>query len=298
MSRLMFVAAGVLGLGHQASGQQIPARDLLEFPIGLMGEASALAREMGGGLWNPANMALARPDRVQVSVSALNSPIDQGVTAQLGALAIVLPRGLTASVSATSARVADLLRTDADPQSLGGEINYSTTILSAGVAKRFGGALVGVSTRYRWGVQDLVHRGVFAVDGGFVAERVLDTPVRIAASTFMFSPTARQDEPATFMGAVDAPLVRSDTTWSWRGGYAVSNTERRSREGYAFTSARYRQLDLRIGIARSVQFGNPTQRLRLGLGAHYAGYTVGIAREESGAGLGASYQFLLTSVFR
>jgi hypothetical protein len=36
----------------------------------------------------------------------------------------------------------------------------------------------------------------------------------------------------------------------------------------------------------------------LGLGLRYARYLVGVAREEGTAGLGSTYQFLLTTVFR
>ena len=39
-----------------------------------------------------------------------------------------------------------------------------------------------------------------------------------------------------------------------------------------------------------------TSRLRLGLGLHYSHYLVGVAREDGTAGLGANYQFLLTTV--
>ena len=63
-------------------------------------------------------------------------------------------------------------------------------------------------------------------------------------------------------------------------------------------SARTRMFELRGGLARQSAYGFSTTRLRLGLGLRYARYLVGVAREEGTAGLGSTYQFLLTTVFR
>ncbi len=300
MSHLTFAAWSWLLAPAALLGQArtVPGRDLLDFPIGSMAEARSLAHQLGGGLWNPASMALPAGDRLQLGVAALNSPQDQGVTGSAFTAATTLPRGLTVSVSATHMSVTDLIRTETDPQSIGGEIPYNTTVYSGGAALTRGNTAFGLAVRYRSGTDDLQHGGVAAVDGGFVADRVLGTPVRLAASTFLFSPTRRGLEPATFLAAADVPVLHGDTTWVIRSGYSITSTEARSHEGYLFATARYRQIDARGGLAQSTEFGSTTRRLRLGMGLHYARYSVGIAREDSGAGLGATYQFLLTTVFR
>ncbi len=300
MSRFTFGAWCWLMAPAALLGQSrpVPGRDLLDFPIGSMAEARPLASELGAGLWNPASIAMPAGDRLRLGVVALNSPQDQAVTGSSFTAATALPRGVTVSLSATRMSVADLLRTETDPQSIGGEIPYNTTVYSASAALRRGPAVFGAAVRYRSGVDDIQRGGAVALDGGVIVDRVLGTPLRVAGSTFLFSPTRRGLEPATFLAAADVPLVHGDSTWEIRSGYSVTNTEARSHEGYLFASARYGQIDARGGLAQSTDFGNTTRRVRLGMGLHYARYSVGIAREDSGAGIGATYQFLLTTVFR
>ncbi len=300
MSRLIFAAALWLTLPLSLHGQltAVPGRDLLEFPIGAMAEAQALASQLGAGLWNPATTPLRPADRAQIGIAAMNSPIDQGISGGALVASAALPRGFTASASLTRMAVVDLLHTETDPQSIGGEIPYSTTVYSLGAAYSRNNSSIGVAARYRTGTLDLQHGSATSVDAGFVIDHFLRTPLRLAASTFLFAPERRAAEPATYLTAADLPVFRRDTTWEWRAGYAMSNTEGHGHDNYVFASGRYRQLDARGGVAESVQFGNTTRRLRLGLALHYARYSVGIAREENGAGLSATYQFALTSVFR
>jgi hypothetical protein len=129
-----------------------------------------------------------------------------------------------------------------------------------------------------------------------VIDHLLGTPLRVAASTFLLSPTPSR-EPATLLGAIDTPLLSRDTTLELRGGLAASRTEGRGHERYAFASMRYANVEARGGVARAQGFGSTTDHVRLGLSFRYGRYSVGISREEQGAGLGATYQFLLTSVF-
>ena len=46
---------------------------------------------------------------------------------------------------------------------------------------------------------------------------------------------------------------------------------------------------------RTDAFGSRIWRSRLGVLLHYASYLIGVAREDNGAGLAASYQFSLTA---
>ena len=45
-------------------------------------------------------------------------------------------------------------------------------------------------------------------------------------------------------------------------------------------------------------YSDREMRLRLGLGLHYAHYTVGLARDENGAGLSPTYQFTISAILR
>jgi len=55
MSRFIFAALGSIVLAGPVAAQQVPGRDLFEFPIGLLAEPAALSAQMTGGLWNPAS---------------------------------------------------------------------------------------------------------------------------------------------------------------------------------------------------------------------------------------------------
>jgi hypothetical protein len=209
------------------------------------------------------------------------------------AAAFKLKSNITGSASIAQASVSDIFRTGTDPQSLGAEIPYSTTLLSIGAATTRKNVTFGVSTRYRWGTADTDHSGVFALDGGVIVDGVARVPIRLALSTFLFNPSASSTE-ASYFAAADIPVVRVDTTLSVRGGYSIAKTEERGREHYAFGTTSYRQFDLSTGVSTTTEFGNTSHRWRLGFGLRRAGYTVAIGRETGGAGLGASYQFLLT----
>jgi hypothetical protein len=97
--------------------------------------------------------------------------------------------------------------------------------------------------------------------------------------------------------AVDAPVIRRDSTTELRGGYGISRTHRRETEHYTFVSGRMSAVDAQVGLARTVAYGTYVDAMRLGLGLRYARYRIAIAREDSPVGIGASYQFLLSSVF-
>ena len=201
----------------------------------------------------------------------------------------------TATASVASAWVSDLLRTETDPTSLGGEIPYTSTLVSLGVATATRWVTLGLAARYRSGAADEDRAGTFALDAGAVVDRVAGTPVRFAASTFLFKPSSHNDE-ASYQLAADAPVFAIDTTASLRAGYAASFLGIRGREGYGYAIGRYRQLDLSAGVARADAFGSTELRWRFGAGLHYAGYTVAIGREDGAAGLGASYQIILKRV--
>jgi hypothetical protein len=296
MSRLIFAALASAVLTTAAAAQQVPGRDLLEFPLGLLAEAPPLSTQMTGGLWNPATSALGPSRSAQFGFAGLTTPQEQGVRLEMVGGAYKLRRGITGTLSFAQASVADILRTEFDPQSVGGEIPYGTMVLSGGAATKRGNTSVGIAARYRWGSLDTEHSGAFSLDGGAIVDSVAGTPLRVALSTFLLSPS-RKKEDATLLGAVDLPVVHRDSTLLVRAGYSRSQTESRGHEDYLFATSAYRQLDLSAGLAQTTIFGHASRRMRLGFGLHYAGYTVAIGRDDGAAGFPASYQFLFTRVF-
>jgi hypothetical protein len=282
-----------------AEGQQVPARELLEFPIAIIAEAPALARQVAGGLWNPATIATLPGRRVHASAAAMNTPIAFGVSAQHVGATFVLKPSVYGAFSFTRAEVGDILRTGPDPSidTLSSEIPYSTSIVSASAAWQFRTLTAGAAVRYRHGVADMERSGALSVDLGIVAQRVLGTPATVGLSTFLLSPSSRSREPLTVLAAAEVPVL-TDSLWQAGLGYSFQHTESYGHEHYLFASGRWRSFDGRVGLAQHRGLVATTRRLRVGLGLQYARYLVGLAREESAAGLGGSYQFTLTATFK
>ncbi len=297
MQYMRFIALSVALCGSSARAQRVPARELLEFPIGTLGAPGVLARQAAHGVWNPANIAQLRSTRVQVSAATLNAPADQGVSAQLLSVALPIASRTTVGATVLRAAVSDILHTDTDPQSLGSEIPYNTTVLSATVARRTGHLTAGLATRFRTGKLDGTSAHALGVDGGLVVSDLGARRGRVGASTFLWGPGSEQKQ-ARYSAGADLDIWARDTLHAARGGYAFSATQGRTQEHYFFASSRLRVVELFGGIAREVAFNHSNAHVRLGIGLHYARYTVGVGREDSGAGLGSTYQFMLTSVFQ
>lgn len=297
MSRFIFAALGSVCLAGAAAAQPVPGRDLLEFPVGLLAEAAPLSTQMTGGLWNPATAALPAGRRGAFGYAGLVTPQELGVGLNFVGGAYRLNRDVTASLSMVSASVSDVIRTDTDPMSIPGpEIPYGTLLISGGIARAMRNNItLGVAARYRRGTSDVDNSSAFTLDAGVLVDGISGVPVRLAASTFLFTPVST-DREAMYSAAADLRVLRRDSTLAVRIGQAFSVTEARGREQYTFSTMQYRQLDLSTGVARSVAFGNANNRWRLGCGLRYASYTVAIGREAGAAGVGASYQFLFKRV--
>jgi hypothetical protein len=298
MCRMTFAAAAALSalmIACPLLAQQVPGRDLYQFPLGTLAEPAALATAAGGGFWNPATLALGDTTRLLLSATALSSPIEQGVSAQLGTVAYRVRPSLTAGLQFSQASVADLLRTDTDPQSIGGEIPYRSTIIAAVAALRRGSATLGLALRRRTGNVDDVTGHATSLDIGGTIDRPFRLPIRLAGSTFLQSVTGKSDR-VSLLGAAEGliPLGSVDV----RAGVAAQHDRDSGSETYLYASGRVPYFELRGGVVRQSTFGATTTRMRLGLGLRYARYLVGVAREEGTAGLGSTYQFMLTTVFR
>ncbi|MEK6613040.1 MAG: hypothetical protein AABZ29_09675, partial [Gemmatimonadota bacterium] len=144
----------------------MPGRDLLAFPLGLTAEAPALGTTAGFGIWNAASVAIPVGSRLRMAVGTMSAPVDLAVSAQLATVAARLGDGTTIGLSVVSASVADLVRTESDPQSIGDEIPYSTMLLSALAAREVRGVTVGAALRLRTGHSDSERRSAVSVDVG------------------------------------------------------------------------------------------------------------------------------------
>ena len=296
MLRPALVGACLAGaLAPSARAQQVPGRDLLDFRIGTMAEAPALAHLTGDGLWNPASIAIPADLRIRIAAATLQTPAEQSVSSELLAAGVRVHDATTVGLSIVRAEVTGLLRTDTDPQTIGGDIPYSATVISLGVAQRREDLVVGFALRYRHGQLDDLSRGAVGLDAGAIVDDLIGGRARVAASTFLWRPGGDDPDAIGYNFAGDARVYGPDSLHEARAGYGVSLDGGELREQFGYVAGRYRVLEARTGIARHSALGSVDWRLRLGIGLHYARYTVGISREENGAGLDAIYQFTLSA---
>ncbi|MGH7663490.1 MAG: hypothetical protein ACRENI_04220 [Gemmatimonadaceae bacterium] len=278
--------------------QQVPGRDLLDFPVGTTGEPPPLARLSGVGIWNPAAIVLPSDARGRVSAAALQTPADQGVTLQLLAVAARLPADRTLALSVVRAWVDGLVRTNLDPQSVGPEIAYNTTVVSAALAQRRDNLAAGVAARYRFGEADGNREGVFGLDGGVQIEHLFPMDLAIGVSSFLWRPGDEGSDQWTLAAATDVRVFGPDSLHQLRGGYAFSATGQSADQHSAYASGRYMHWEGRIGLSRYAVHGMHDWRTHLGVALRYSRYTVGVAREENGAGLAPIYQFTLVMLIK
>ena len=297
MRRFIFALFAIVPVTASSQAAAIPGRDLLTFPIGLTAEAPALATQTGSGIWNPATTLLSDGNRWRIAAASLSTPAEVAVSAQL-ATAATRWRGTTIGVSLLHASVGNLLRTDTDPQSIGDEIPYSSVVLSVSLARRFSPNLsIGVAFRNRTGTLDNVSRTASSVDVGVVLDHLSALDLRIGAATFLAG--GRPDvEHTSLLLAADIRLLGKDTAKTVRAGYSLQSAKGLTTENFAYATARYGIWEARGGPVRTDIYGGTNTRLRLGLALHYAGYIVGVAREESAGGLAPTYQFSLSTLLR
>ena len=289
----------MVAAAERADAQHVPGRDLLHFPLGTMDRPSALGRGVGDGLGNPAGVSLDSTLRASAGIAALQTPADQGVSAQLLAVAVALPGRLTAALAIARFGVDGILRTETDPQSVGGKVPYGTTLYSATVARRHGRYLAaGLAVRYRRGEMDAESRGAFGLDAGLLAERLPYRDASVGVASFMWRPANAELERTALNVAADLRLAGRTEERQIRVGYGLTLTEGGQREELGMISGRFGMWDLRAGISRNTHYGFDDWRARYGVGLQYDRYRVGVAREANGAGLDPLYQFSLSATLR
>jgi len=299
MCRRAFCFAVAAAWTPVASAQRVPGRDLLEFPIGTMAEAPPLATLSRDGLWNPATILLDPDQRGRVAASALDGPVQQGVAVQAFSAALPLPSSVTIALSVLRASVRDLPRTEGDPQSVGSDIRYGTTLVSASIARRFSNVVdAGLSLRYRRGELDTEVRVVMAMDAGVLVHLPGKGDVRLAASTFLLQPAWGGNSESRLSAAVDARALGTRDDKQLRTGYSLSYTGALATEHYAFLSGRLQMLEVTGGMLYSGVHGGTSFRSRFGVGLRSSTLAVGLSREENSSGIAPAYQVMITAYLK
>jgi hypothetical protein len=285
------------------SADPVPGRALLDFPLGTLGEVPALATAAGGGLFNPAAILANAPARVRASIADLRAQGERGADGQAATVAV--QRGRSAfGVSFARMEVSGLDRTGDDGPVVLGQIRYDTYVASAVAARRIGGPLhqrlaIGLAARYRGAHSDTIVGGTGAFDLGAVVDRLggkLDG--RVAIASYLWHPGRESVErPGLHVGA-DARVYGRGAEHEARVGIARDATRGGTTETGFYASGRWRFAEARGGIATARDFGESQSRTRLALGFHAERLTVGVGREDSNPGLGAIYQFTLSTRIR
>ncbi len=298
MRRIAFTVLSLSPLAAWGQSGEIPGRDLLTFPVGLTAEAPALGTTAGSGMWNPATALLPDGSRWRLSASAMNAPSDIAVSAQIFSVATAW-RSTTFALSVTRASVSDIVRTETDPTSIGNPVPYGTTMVSLVAARRLTPHLsVGIALRERNGELDDVSRTGASIDFGAVLEHLTRFDIRLGASTFLLSPGAAATERASWLAAVDGRVAGADSVHAVRVGYSLQVAQSLFTEHYLFAAARWGDWEVRGGPVQTDIYDGANMRMRLGIVLHYAGYNVGVAREDGVNGLAPTYQFSLSSLLK
>ncbi len=306
MRDLLFAAScgGALLTGASSgNAQSVPARDLLDFPIGALADAPALAGGGAMGLYNPAGRAPARRPgddaRFRLSIAALDSPGERSLSGQLlHATATPRPR-LGLALSAVHMGVASIPVTSADPFAVHGDARYGTwlTSLSGGwrVQKHVS---IGAAARYRYGEADTTTAGVLGGDAGIVADGLLGRmDVRVAATSYLWRPNPKPDDRPGVFAAADARFAGDRATREGRLGYSYGSSRHGAREGYLYMTGRYRYFEATAGVVKLHAYGEKTTLGRLAAGLHYARLSAGVA-SEMGTFAGNIYQITLSTGFK
>jgi hypothetical protein len=281
----------------RAQSREVPGRDLLAFPIGLIAEPAGLPGTGGLGVWSPADAALPVGASWRGSLVALSTPSDLSMSAQAATLSHRVG-AYTVYGSWLRAAVAGIYRTDSDPLTIGNEVPYATSVASLGAARAFGAHLTaGLAARLRTGRLDFDSRRSVALDAGVVADHLTPVDARVAIATFLASPWSTTAERASVSFAADARVSPAAARYRVRAGIASQVTQRGPTDTFANAALWIGGWDVHAGVALTDAYGARNTRSRLGLGFTYAKYHVGLAREASPADLGSSYQFALTTTW-
>jgi hypothetical protein len=297
MRHLTFALAIAALIPAVGGAQRVPGRDLLQFPLAALDRAAALPTDLADGLGNPAALVVLEGARLRVGAAALQTPEAQSVSAQLLAAAHSLSERIVVGLSAARWSVDDIPSTTTSPDESDVDVSYSTSMLSISAARRnTRNVSVGLSLRARTGAVGGARRTAVAVDGGVLIDS-LWRDARVGVASFLWRPAQTGDERTTIHVAGDLRVWGTSDVREARAGVSADFTEPDERLEFLYGSARQGPLAVRLGLARSVRWGNGPWRTRLGVGLHYDKYVVGLAREEGADGIGALYQFTINATY-
>lgn len=272
--------------------QQMPGRDLLEFPLGSLAEGPATSVSSRDGFRNPASILLPDGARARFSVSSLTTNTEQGVAGQIVALAVAVPQGLTAALSIARAEVTGITRTEHDPRGIGGDLPYNALVVSAVTAGRPApNVIAGAALRYQTGQLDVTRENALGIDAGVLVEHLGRMDARIGLSSFLWRPGIASGDGAAVSLGGDARVIGPDTLSEVRAAYSYSHSPGLSREHFFSATGRLGRWEARAGVARGVVSSRVSTRARLAVGFRYSDYFIGLAREDTPEGLSPVYHF-------
>jgi len=286
-----------------ANAQSVPGRELLDFPVGALVEAPALATQTAGGAYNPAAILLPHPlgalGRTRVAVGALSSRGERGLSGLMATVAVVPQPRWGVAVSLARVAVGQIDRTETTPETILGNVLYDAMVASAAGAVRVNRYVAaGAALRYRLGRADTTRASVAGGDVGVAAGGLLGRyDLRLAVSSYLWSPNAQRSVRPALLGAADARVWGDTATREARAGYSFERSRGGGTQTYVYAAGRYRYVDARAGVSRVSAFGDDATHARFGIGLHYARFSAGVA-QETGGWLGSIFQFTLSTVFR
>ncbi|MGQ0712957.1 MAG: hypothetical protein ACT4PJ_04405 [Gemmatimonadaceae bacterium] len=298
MRHLTFALAVAALAPTVAPAQRVPGRDLLQFPVATLDRPAALGTELADGLGNPASLTNLAGARLRVGAAALQTGEALAVQAQLLAAAHSLSERIVVGISAARWSVADISATLSSPEATGGDLSYSTAMVSLAAARRNNQHIsVGFALRARTGNVAGTRHTAVAVDAGILADN-LWRDARVGIASFLWRPAQTEDERTALHMAGDLRVWGTSAVREARLGVAADFTEPDERLEFVYTSARGGPFTARLGLARTVRWRAGPWRTRLGVGLHYDKYIAGVAREDGVEGLGPVYQFTINASYR
>ncbi|MCU0650353.1 MAG: hypothetical protein MUF00_20375 [Gemmatimonadaceae bacterium] len=296
--RLLVGTLIACGTAAPLAAEQVPGRDLWDFPVGSLSDAPALVGATGGGLYNPASAQQSGVPRGRavLGVTALAASADQGVDGQLVHATWFRTDASALTVSIARSAISGIVRTGTDPSSLG-NVPYDSWVTSIASSHAVGRhVIVGAAGRFRTGRADTETGRSIAGDVGVILQHLPVLDARVGASTFLWRPGRETVDRAVVNVAGDVRVLGSRDARGLRLGTSAQWARRGSAERFSYARARFELLELVAGSATTRRFGDRNVRARFGINFHFARYSAGIAREDGVSRLAPTYQFSLTSV--
>jgi hypothetical protein len=290
----------VLAAPRAGRAQAAVASDLWRTAQGTLLVPASLSDDGAGPLWTPA-IGLPAGQRLRVGVEAIHAPSEIGVSG--GVLAFTVHAPAVGVVNFTYGRlgIAGVGFTETSPEASGSSLAIYNQVASLGLSRHVGRAVIGgLAVRYLTGRLATASRSQFGVD---VGAQYQGRHVRLGAATRFFDPTfSSSREAASYNAGAEyrtGPLDGwgAPMTLAFRYGITAAPDDGVAHllsAGLAMGNS----LMLDGGVSREVTASDAIWRSLLGIGITAGRYVVRIGRDGGANGLGATYRFGLTAVFK